>query len=70
MASSVRGEELKRDALCVSDVAFLDGVFDKVGGLFQVQFLHDVGAMTFYGTGADKQKITDLLTRFSLCNQL
>ena len=70
----LRGEGLTlcsmRYALCVSDVTFLDGVFDEVGGLSQIQFLHDIGTVVFYGTDADKEKFTNLLTRFSLCNQL
>lgn len=53
-----------------SDVTFLDGVFHEVGGILQIQFLHDIGTMMFDGTDADKQQIPNLLTRFSLCDQL
>ncbi len=52
------------------NVAFLDGVSDEVCGFLQLQLLHHVGTMTLNGTDADKEKIANVLTRFSLCDQL
>jgi hypothetical protein len=39
------------------NVAFLDKIFDEIGGFFQIQFLHDIGAMTFNGMHTDNKNI-------------
>ena len=52
------------------DVAFLDGVFDKICSFLEVQLFHHVGAMALHRVGADKKEIADLFVRFSFCDQL
>jgi hypothetical protein len=54
----------------LSDISFLDGVFDEVGSFFEAQLVHEVGAVALHSANADKEKITNLLTRFSFGDQL
>ena len=37
----------------------MDGVFDEVGGFFEAQFVHEVGAVALYRANADKEKISN-----------
>jgi hypothetical protein len=53
----------------VSDIPFLDGEFYEVGGVPEVQFVHDAGPMMVHGAGADAEQLGDLPGRFSLRDQ-
>ena len=52
-----------------SGVALADGVFYQVGGLFNIQFSHNIGTVMFYSADAYKQEISNLLVRDSLGNE-
>ena len=51
-----------------SNVTFSDGVFDKIGGFIQVEFLHNIRTMVIDGENTDEEEIRNLLARFSLSN--
>ena len=51
-------------------VALADGVFYQVGGLFNVQLFHNIGAVMFHGADAYTQEIGNLFVGDSLGNEL
>ena len=64
------GMEERYSSIPELSVAFFDGVFDKVGGLFDIQLDHHIRTMAFHRADANKKKISNLSIRFPLGNQL
>ena len=57
--------------LCIGrGITLADGIFYQVGGLPDVQFLHNIGTVIFYGTDAYKQEVGNLFVGNSLGNEL
>ena len=51
-------------------MAFAEGVADQIGGLFDVELFHHVGAMPLDGAVADAEKVADLPARLAFGDQL
>jgi hypothetical protein len=51
----------------VSDVALVDGILHKLGSIFELQFVHDFGAVAFYRMHADAQQAADILVGSTFC---
>jgi hypothetical protein len=60
----------RREVGAGRSVALVDDVFYQVGGLFDVQFSHNIGTVMFYCADAYRQKIGNLSARNFLGNEL